>query len=228
MFAPVASIEEALGNLADTVGNLSVATAVVPSALPFDHKKDSEAHLVGLEQSICHRLREPHRRAQFIAGRVAARRALGAILGWPAANDVAVGRDNSGAPHVEGNESLRISISHSQDVAVAVVARFPVGVDIELDDPRPDCFARLFFTSAERQKISLAPHGERRTLINTLWTRKEAASKVGHWGGRLAFAKLDCSEDAVTIEGNLLDLRSTGAANYRISLATFRESAIHG
>jgi phosphopantetheinyl transferase len=149
-------------------------------------------------------------------------------LGGAAAANLPIGKDASGAPHVESHTSLRISISHSQDVAVAVAAPFPIGVDIERDDPRPESFAQLFFTIAERQKFSRASARERHTLINTLWTRKEAASKVGHWGGRLAFARLDCSEDAVPIEGNLVDLRSTGAAHYRISLATFRGKAGHG
>jgi phosphopantetheinyl transferase len=183
---------------------------------------------VGQEQSLCRRLREPRRRAQFIAGRVAARRALGVFLGKTTAAGVPIGKDASGAPQVDGHGSLCVSIAHSEDVAVAVAAPFPLGVDIEWDAPRLDSFARLFFTRAERRRISLASDRERHTVINTLWTRKEAASKVGHWGGRLTFASLDCSEDTVTALGNLLDVRSTGAANYRISLATFHERPAHG
>jgi 4'-phosphopantetheinyl transferase len=227
MFAPIATIERALMDLADIVGNVSVATAAVPHALTFVQQDDG-AHLVGHERSLCHRLREPRRRAQFIAGRVAARRALGVFLGEPTAAGVPIGKGASGAPHVDGHGSLCVSISHSEDVAVAVVAPFPIGVDIELDAPRPDSFARLFFTSAERRRISLASDEERNTVINTLWTRKEAACKVGLWGGRLSFASLDCSEDAITAQGKLLDVRSTGAANYRISLATFHGRAAHG
>jgi 4'-phosphopantetheinyl transferase len=227
MFAPIARIERALMDLADIVGNASVATSEVPDALTF-LRQDDLAQLVGQEQSLYHRLREPRRRAQFIAGRVAARRALGVFLGETTAAGVPIGKAASGAPHVDGHGSLCVSISHSEDVAVAVVAPFPIGVDIELDAPRPDSFARLFFTSAERRRISLASDEERHTVINTLWTRKEAACKVGQWGGRLPFSRLDCSEDAVTTQGSLLDVRSTGAANYRMSLAIFHGRAAHG
>ena len=226
MFESMESIERALTGLAEIMGGVSVATAMVAGAGFLDHGNDHQ--LVGGEQALGDRLREPRRRAQFIAGRVAARRALGMFLGRTVAAKVAIGRAASGAPLVDGHGSLRVSIAHSGEVAVAVVAPFPIGVDIERNDMRPDSFARLFFTGAERRKISLAAAGERHTVINMLWTRKEAASKVGHWGGRLPFARLDCSGEVVAIDDQRLDVRSTGAAHYQLSLATFRGRGAHG
>jgi len=226
MFAPVEPIERALLSLAETFGEVSVATTVVPAIGAFDSA--GPPPLVGEEHALGDRFHEPHRRAQFIAGRVAARRALGQCLGPTVAADLVIGRSPAGAPVVDGHGYLHVSIAHSASVAVAVVARFPLGVDIERNDPRPEAFARLFFTDTERRKISAVDAGERPAVINTLWTRKEAACKVGHWGGRLPFARLDCADDAVTVDGQGLDVRSTSAANYQLSLATFRRRSAHG
>jgi phosphopantetheinyl transferase len=150
---------------------------------------------------------------------MAARRAVGIALGLPEGAAVEIGREPSGCPCVQGHAGVRVSIAHSSGMAVAVAARFAIGVDLELDAPRPAALARFFLSRCERDRLADAAEPTRQGLLNVLWTRKEAASKVGGWGGRLAFAALDCSGECVTVGDRQIALRSARAAGYALSVA---------
>jgi phosphopantetheinyl transferase len=177
------------------------------------------SELIGVERSLYQGYRSPRRRAEFVAGRRAARRAVAIALDRPKGEPVEIGREPSGSPCVREDPGLRISIAHSSGVAVAVAARFAIGVDLELDAPRPAALARFFLSPRERDTLARAAAPAQQGLLNVLWTRKEAASKVGGWGGRLAFAALDCSGERVTVAGRQIDLRSARAAGYALSVA---------
>jgi 4'-phosphopantetheinyl transferase EntD len=221
MLAVVDDIQRTLAGLAGGLGDMAVATSLVPDVMDGNE-------LVGQERLICHSFRHPRRRAEFLAGRVAARRALRVYLGgW--AEGVEVGKHASGAPIVAGYPDLRLSISHSNRVAVAIAAHFSVGVDIELCAPRPESFTRHFFTQNERQGVARTPTRDRQPLLSSLWTRKEAVCKVGHWGGRLVFSDLDCLGDLVTVDGRSIRVASARHSGYAMSVAVdHRGDAFHG
>jgi 4'-phosphopantetheinyl transferase len=222
MSVPFVDVENAAAELATVFAGVAVASAAV--AQPRDGGRDWLVD--GLEQRervVYEQLRCAPRRAQFVAGRVAARRAVARLLRDFAPRQAEILKDSQGAPFVVGHPSVRVSISHSNGVALAVAAHVPVGIDLEADDPRPAAFARLFFSAAEQRRLCTAGNHAQQTLLNTLWTRKEAVSKVGHWGGALVFAALDCLDSSVLIEGCAIEVRSVCAAGYVLSLASARE-----
>lgn len=214
-------LERVLAGLARALGEVAVACApVLPESTGSGPLAEAEAAaLVGEERRLCARYRTPGRRAQFLAGRIAARRALALALGRSPSTPPEIGRDPAGAPLVNDHPELRVSISHSHGLAVAVAAPFAVGVDLELDEPRPEALARHFFGAAERAALAAAPAAERQALVTELWTRKEAAAKVGRWGGRLPFAALDCTGEALTVSGRRIGLRSARAGGYALCVA---------
>lgn len=214
MPAPFAQLERVLARLARTLGEVAVASAPVDGAA-------APRALVGEEQSVYEGYRSPRRRAEFLAGRIAARDAVARALGVEGSGgeELEIGKDASGAPEVKGHPAINVSIAHSHAVAVAIAAPFAVGVDLELGAPRPEAFARMFFTQAEHERLLGAPGPEREELLHVLWTRKEAASKVGRWGGRLPFGSLDCSGETVTVSGCRIALRSAFTEGYALSVA---------
>jgi phosphopantetheinyl transferase len=76
--------------------------------------------------------------------------------------------------------SLHISISHKDDVAVAIASdERAVGIDVERIAPRDDSFAELCFTSEELRLVRDEPRDEGWTR---LWSAKEAAAKAAGTG----------------------------------------------
>lgn len=220
MLDAMGQIERALEALARALGDVAVASVSLAGAPPLLEAARAGEALVGEERALYEGFRHPRRRAEFLAGRIAARRAAARALGRASGGGrLEIARDPSGAPCLKGHPALQLSISHSHDVAVAVAAPFAVGVDVEVDAPRPAALARCFFCAAERERLATAPEAERQGLVNLLWTRKEAASKVGRWGGRLPFATLDCSGETIDVFGRRIAVRSARAAGYAMSVA---------
>ena len=213
MGASLAQLERVLVRLARGLGEVAVAIA------PVGGDRSCGAALLGEERALWARHRSPRRRAEFLAGRIAARRAVAGALGEGGAAALEIGKDPTGAPAVRGHPALHVSIAHSHGFAAAVAAPFAVGVDLERTEPRPEAFARMFFTDAEHERLAAVPGPEREELLHVLWTRKEAASKVGRWGGRLAFGALDCAGETVTVSGLRIALRSAFTAGYALSVA---------
>ena len=144
------------------------------------------------ERAAHDRLRTEERRAEFRAGRLAARLAVGALLGRTDALNVEIrplpGRPpavvlpsaNSSGPSPWLNSTdgtgaqapeVRVSIAHRMGRAVAAASFDPVGVDIELDGAVPPGRLRFFLTAAERTYCSGRSPTE-------LWALKEAAWKA--------------------------------------------------
>lgn len=134
------------------------------------------------ERAVFATCRALKRQSEWLAGRRAAKRVLCAMFALRDPTTAEVGRRDTGAPVVTGHEGVVVSISHSSTVAVAVAARFPVGVDVELDEQRPECLWDAVLCAAERQTLARSRDDERHRAGNRLWTSKEAVSKVGGWG----------------------------------------------
>ncbi len=149
------------------------------------------------EHRCLERFRHPARRAAWVAGRLAARRAL---RSWQqgstkeGAVDPEILNAPSGAPYFVKRADLHVSISHSGGLAAATVSRRPTGIDIELLEHRPDEFVRGFFSDSERKWIG-ASEPKRSLRCNIGWTRKEAVSKLLGKGGSIALAALPILEE---------------------------------
>lgn len=118
-----------------------------------------------------------HRRTEHVAGRVAARAAIAALLGR-AADHAVVSRAEDGAPIVSGivNPPL-VSISHGRSAAVAIAAHAScLGIDLcEHEDAARvrNVLARF----AALEEMGLVAHASSAGWA-TLWALKEAAAKA--------------------------------------------------
>lgn len=84
-------------------------------------------------------------------------------------------------PEIPGLPVMTLSLSHSRDVAFCAAiegADRLVGADIEAAEPRATGFAEEYFTPLENQFLSIAPPTQRTSLINAIWSGKEAALKA--------------------------------------------------
>lgn len=215
MKSPVKEIQKVAGELASDFPGVAVASA--PVGEPGD-----PGEMVGLvrrEVALCAQHRSPRRRAEFVAGRIAARAAVARLVGSKNPQDIEILKDATGAPFVVDHPRVRVSITHSNQVAMAVAAFTPVGIDLEADEARPPAFSRMFFSRNEQESLSAAAEDAQQTMLNTLWTRKEAICKVGRWGGSLAFAAVDCLDSQVCVADSAIQVKSASAAGYVLSIA---------
>ena len=159
----------------DTAFGVVVATPVAKLS-----KAELLARLHAKEAAIAASWGEPRVRT-FVAGRLALREALRA-----AGVDVdAIGRDDRGAPIV-GDERVRVSVSHKDEIAVALAwrparadERVHVGVDVELLPGPKEDVARHVLTDVEQQELaSIGDHGVRRRELVARFSVKEALYKA--------------------------------------------------
>lgn len=77
--------------------------------------------------------------------------------------------------------AITLSISHSRDKAFCAMTEGTgrlLGADIEAIEPRAAAFAEEYFTPLENRFLTLVPADQRMTLINAIWSGKEAALKA--------------------------------------------------
>jgi phosphopantetheinyl transferase (holo-ACP synthase) len=137
-------------------------------------------YLAGPERAEYERL-NPLAQRQWLLGRVAVKDAVrdwlwghGAGPVFPA--EVLTGHDEHGAPTVRGafGTDLHVSVAHRGSLAVAIAREgAPVGIDVELVAERPERFADVAATPAERALVGLEGEPD----MTRLWVAKEAAAK---------------------------------------------------
>jgi len=144
------------------------------------------------ERALCRTLRVDKRRIELVAGRVAAKRALGcdgdgaaALCVLPATGAAA------GAPRLFSDDGVELatalSISHGGDWAVAVASdEARVGVDIERVEQRAPSFAREAFADGELAAWGdvLGGAADDPRVITVAWCAKEALLKLDGSGLR--------------------------------------------
>jgi len=209
-----------------------VAFAVQPINEPIANRcADDEMtqHLSVMELGLLSTIRSNRRRAEFCTGRLAAKQALaGQPFGIPE-RLIEIGRSAAGAPrlHLKGSSDESpskgglpfISITHTSRFAVAVAANRPIGVDLELEQSRPDALIRYFFSDREAVIVRALDPARRTVAINQLWSRKEAACKVRGWGSTLKFRELDCTRDLIRINGTPIRLSSSSHPGFAATVA---------
>jgi phosphopantetheinyl transferase len=110
------------------------------------------------------------RQADRLAGQVAARRAVAALLG---STTFGIERLPSGAPVVTGPDGVYVSISHRNGEAWAIASSEPVGIDVEAIAPRSAAFVADWFSPEELTAAATLDA----TALTIGWAAKEAVLK---------------------------------------------------
>ena len=82
----------------------------------------------------------------------------------------------SGKPFLKDHPNIHFNLSHTEGIAVCVVADVPVGVDVERIRPIDRQVVDMVMSDDEQAEISLAEDSD--TAFYRLWTRKEAYLKL--------------------------------------------------
>jgi phosphopantetheinyl transferase len=107
---------------------------------------------------------------------------------WP--QEILVTNNEAGAPLLKANvtdtlpEGLHLSLAHKNNLAVAIVAEQPVGIDLEQIEPRAPGFLEMAFHPAE---LALLNGPDVPAEHTRGWVAKEVAAKAAGTGlqGRL-------------------------------------------
>jgi phosphopantetheinyl transferase len=177
------------------------------------------------EQGQFRRFRGWKRKVEWLAGRRAAKAAFARYAQSVGRGDperrISVLNNQDRVPYMPDHLEVCLSITHSHGYAIAVVAPFDIGIDLEKIERRPLSLTHYFFSEAEQQ---LASEGEsdssdRDRLITRIWSRKEAVSKYLKRGGSLDFKHLNVVSDEVETSREMIRLLSAETDGYCISLA---------
>jgi 4'-phosphopantetheinyl transferase len=117
---------------------------------------------------------------RFLASRHALRQVVAHMQGRPP-EELILGADEFGKPHLERNTGLLFNLSRSAHQGlIGLSVNRPIGVDIELVRGVADAeaLAEAHFTDAEREQWSGAAGPRRDRTFLTCWTRKEACVKA--------------------------------------------------
>jgi 4'-phosphopantetheinyl transferase len=183
-----------------------------------------DAWLAPAEAARAAGLRFPKRLSEYRLRRWAGKRAVAAVTGLGdgprrlAAVEILNHPDGAPLARFEGAPlPLEISLTDRAGVAVCLVAAVdeggPVGVDLELVEPRSPAFVEDFLTAAERDHVLSLPRGEARDAAATLvWSAKESALKVLRTGLRADTRTVEVTAHApVRPDGwGALDIGTTG------------------
>lgn len=143
------------------------------------------------ERTVLQAIRFRKRYVEFVTRRWTAKRALARVLGRDATPQALAGLEIAhqigGAPFVRVDgavAAIDVSLSDRAGWAVCLVglpatADGPLGVDLELVEPRSEGFVADFFTAAEQDHMARLPTGDPwHAAANLIWSAKEAALKV--------------------------------------------------
>lgn len=132
------------------------------------------------ERALLAQMPWPQRRAEWLAGRRAAKRLLSQAFGFEPARTEVLPLE-SGAPrvHVDGvpRTDLVMNLSHTKGWAVAAAAKDRVGVDVcdDVDGVRIARIARRVFSEGEAERCGAFQSRETQAAV---WALKEAGLKL--------------------------------------------------
>lgn len=155
---------------------------VVEADAPGAPKVWPEAMLSGAELVRFAALRFAPKRISFLLGRLAAKRALSALLDETDLRAIEIRNGVFGQPVVLHARAAGwdVTVSHSQGVAVALAypADWPMGIDLEAVAPQAvdTVLGELGLSAAERAWLA-AGGAERAAMCGVLWSAREALGK---------------------------------------------------
>ncbi|WP_434387402.1 4'-phosphopantetheinyl transferase family protein [Melittangium boletus] len=162
------------------------------------------------EREALARCRTDKRRQEFVAGRVAAHRALARLApGARAEVRAREGTPDEGRPFLWPERGLALSLTHSGGLAVAALAPgAPLGVDLEQPVEAGPAFLEEAFAPGEHERYAGVCAG-RLEPLTAAWALKEAVLKVWGVGLRAPLRQVAVRPELVDVEGNTLGLRLT-------------------
>jgi len=131
------------------------------------------------EKAAFQKIKNNKRKMEYLAGLIAAKELYSIIENDPEVfGKIEIRKTTKGQPYIyilkdKKKSDLFISISHSENYALAVIGSVPLGVDIEKIEERNESFYKEAFTERERSTIS-----NDKELGTIYWTIKEAVSKA--------------------------------------------------
>ena len=168
--------------------------------------QDQTQWLTRTEMDVWESWRSPKRRAEWLAGRMAAKKLVRETFGH-APLEFTIGRDGD-APCIVGLSlpSISISLSHSVGLGAATLSDIrqegTAGIDVQrVRTVHPGLETRVF-TPAERQQIAERFHSKENTEGMLLfWALKEAAIKARRtaWGKPLQEIEVQLTEGTFAI-----------------------------
>ncbi|MBO0730728.1 MAG: polyketide synthase dehydratase domain-containing protein, partial [Acidimicrobiaceae bacterium] len=169
---------------------LSGVAAVVDERWPNAASREliARRYLTAPERAEYDSLNPRAQRARLL-GRVAAKDAVRAALwaeghGQLFPHEIGIGNDDRGAPLVTSGpaQGWPLSIAHRDSVGVALVGArggTPVGIDVELIEPRGDEAVAAILLPAEQTLLLAAfPDTPAHDWVTRAWAAKEAAAKA--------------------------------------------------
>ena len=182
--------------------------AVILSIEEVTQRSDSlRSALTDPERATLDQLVVDKRRQDWLAGRIAAKLAGQRVTGPPLCahevHAVAAGPQRGRPYLVVGDQTMYLSITHAGDVAAAVVSDQPLGLDIEVVEPRPE-IETLAFSSDERRAWIGLTGMDRSAAVTRAWCEKEAIAKRRGVGFRDAFDDLVARDATLVRHGTFI------------------------
>jgi len=175
--------------------------AVIDNVPSSDFLSENEKeHLKGF--------RFPAKRGSFLLGRLAAKRALGALLGESDLRQIEIHSGIYGQPLIRhpraGAVDVTVSHSHGLAVALAFPAEYPIGIDLETVSAASAATIIGELQASPAEYAWLATGGvDEATACCVLWTAREALGKALKIGLNSPLGIL-----------SLADIREDGAGNW--------------
>lgn len=174
------------------------------------------------ENRVFKHLKIKKRKVEWLSGRIAAKKAFASYMSslhcTNRVSSISILNNQARAPYIVGHPELHLSISHSHEYAVALIARFKIGIDIEKIEPRPDSLAHYFCSQEERAMLEQEPM-RKDELLTYFWSRKEAVSKFLGLGGKMNFKQISTVNDEIEISQEKIRLVSGECEGYWVSIA---------
>ncbi len=162
------------------------------------------------------------RKVEWLSGRIAGKNAFTSYISslhcTNRVSNISILNNQARAPYIVNYPELYLSISHSNEYAVAVIAPFKIGIDIEKIESRPDALAHYFCSQEEQALLEKEPM-RKDGLLTFFWSRKEAVSKFLQLGGKLNFKQICTVNDEVEVSQERIRLMSGMSGGYWISIA---------
>lgn len=176
------------------------------------------------EEQTLRQFHSRKRKLEFIAGRLAAKQAFcrwfDCTVYHPA--DISIQRRPNGVPFIAEHPDCIISISHSFEYAIALLARRRIGLDIEKIETRSPALVSYFCHPAEKFVYDRSESARYKDeLVTRWWTRKEAISKYTMLGSRMNFRDINTTVDVYEYEQppTTIHLISNVSDGYAMSIA---------
>jgi len=147
------------------------------------------------EKTAFQKIKNNKRKMEYLSGLVAAKELYAQIENDPKVfGEIEIRKTAKGQPYIfnlkdKKKSDLFISISHSENYALAAIGSKPLGIDIEKIEERNESFYKEAFTERERSTIS-----NDKELGTVYWTIKEAVSKAIGEGLNISLHDIEISD----------------------------------